>query len=98
MKTKTYEFSEKKKSKNQEHCGARKLWLEQGYNKHTTNEANDETKRRQNLQIFRKNHENEEHFRATLCLERRFNNNLGVRNRRKTVLKCLFERGATLMW
>jgi beta-xylosidase len=46
------------------------------------NEANDVTKRRQNLRIFGISRKRGE-FTATLWLERRFNNDTGVRNRRK---------------
>ena len=43
--------------------------------------------------IFENSHENEEYITATLWLERRFNNNTGVRTgEKKNVLKCLFER------
>jgi hypothetical protein len=54
---------------------ATKLCLERRYDKHTNNEANDEIKRCQNLQIFgTKIHKNEEHCGATkLWLERRYN-------------------------
>jgi hypothetical protein len=50
------------------------------------NEANDVTKRRQNLRIFGISRKWGE-FTATLWLERRFNNDTGVRNRRKNRLE-----------
>jgi hypothetical protein len=50
------------------------------------NEANDVTKRRQNLRIFGISRKRGE-FTATLWLERRFNNDTGVRNRRKNRLE-----------
>ncbi len=41
------------------------------------------------------NHENEEYITATLWLERRFNNDTGVRNRRKNRLEMFVRMGTT---
>ncbi len=61
------------------------------WNKKTTNPSN-----------FRSNnHENEEFFTATLWLERRFNNDTGVRNRRKNRLEMFVRTGRdndVMMW
>jgi hypothetical protein len=58
------------------------LWLERHYNKGTTNEANDDTKRRQNLSNFRKKTKQKQRAihgeMAKLWLERHFNNNTGA--------------------
>jgi hypothetical protein len=65
------------------------------------NEANDETKRRQFRRIFGYNHENEENITATLWLERRFNNDTGVRNWRKNRLEMFVRTGHdndVMMW
>ena len=56
------------------------------------NEANDGTKRRQNLRIFGISRKWGE-FTATLWLERRFNNDTGVRNRRKNRLEMFVRMG-----
>jgi hypothetical protein len=53
-------------------------------------------KRRRIRRIFGNNHENEETITATLWLERRFDNNTGVRNRRKNRLEMFVQTGATL--
>ncbi len=85
-----------------------KLWLE--WNSTTTqqarNKANGDYIWRQNLQkmkrrirrIFGKTHENEEYITATLWLERRFNNDTEVRNRRKNRLEMFVQMGTTLSW
>jgi hypothetical protein len=80
-----------------ETCRMTKLWLERRYHNHTTTKRTMKHKRRQNRRIFGLSRKRGE-FTATLWLERRFNNDTGVRNwRKKTVLKCFFERGATMM-
>ena len=56
------------------------------------NEANDVTKRRQNLRIFGISRKRGE-FTVTLWLERRFNNDTGVRNRRKNRLEMFVRMG-----
>ena len=54
-----------------------------------------ETKRRIR-RIFGNNHENEEYITATLWLERCFDNNTEVRNRRKNRLEMFVQMGTTL--
>ena len=54
------------------------------------------TKMRRIRRIFGNTRENEEYITATLWLERRFNNNTEVRNRRKNRLEMFVPMGTTL--
>jgi hypothetical protein len=56
------------------------------------NEANGETRRRQNRRIFGLSRKRGE-LTATLWLEQRFNNDTGVRNRRKNRLEMFVRMG-----
>ena len=64
-------------------------------NGHTTRQMMTR-KRRRIRRIFGNTQENEETITATLWLERRFDNNTGVRNRRKNRLEMFVQTGATL--
>ncbi len=55
-------------------------------------------KKRRICRIFGNTHENEEYITATLWLERRFNNNTELRNRRKNRLEMFVPMGTTLSW
>jgi hypothetical protein len=70
-----------------------KLWLEcdSTTTQQARNKANGDTKKNGN------NHENEEYITATLWLERRFNNDTGVRNQRKNRLEMFVRTGTTLL-
>ena len=71
--------TQQKRNNNEAVAGAA---LRQSHN----NEANDVTKRRQNLRIFGISRKRGE-FTVTLWLERRYDNDTGVRNRRKNRLE-----------
>jgi len=83
-----------------------KLWMERRYNKHTRNKANDETKDVETCRIFTKIIRKRGAIHgdtvagAGLQQQRRSTKTRGMQTGAKntlTVLKCLFERGATMM-
>jgi hypothetical protein len=55
-----------------------------------------EKRKKRIRRIFGNSHENEEYITATLWLERRFNDNTEVQNRRKNRLEMFIQMGTTL--
>jgi hypothetical protein len=81
-------------------CGTQQQHSSKRETKRTVNQMTSKpTKMRrkdESVEFSENNRENEEYITVSLWLERRFDNNTGVRNRRKNRLEMFVQTGATL--